>query len=67
MPESFNFSGLEEPKTVRGVSFPEGGFMPCADDEDICDMGSGDSSYSGGIGGGTSSNYHSPNGDVKSK
>ena len=24
-----------------GVRFPEGGFMPCEDDEDLCDPGSG--------------------------
>ena len=24
-----------------GLSFKEGGFMPCEDDEDLCDIGSG--------------------------
>ena len=24
-----------------GLSFKEGGFMPCEDDEDLCDVGSG--------------------------
>lgn len=30
----------------RGVYFAGGGFMPCDDDEDICDFGSGDSETS---------------------
>ena len=54
--------GLEEPKTDRrGIHFDDGGFMPCTDDEDICDFGSGDSGgtvgggSSGGRGGGASS------------
>ena len=26
---------------VSGIRFKEGGFMPCDDDEDMCDFGSG--------------------------
>ena len=35
-----------------GLSFKEGGFMPCEDDEDLCDIGSG-----GGQGGTDSWGY----------
>jgi len=30
----------------RGVYFAGGGFMPCDDDEDICDFGSGSEPFS---------------------
>ena len=35
--------GSKQDATSRliGVRFPEGGFMPCEDDEDLCDPGSG--------------------------
>lgn len=36
----------ELPGLGRGVYFAGGGFMPCDDDEDICDFGSGESETS---------------------
>ena len=38
--------GSDPPGLGRGVYFAGGGFMPCDDDEDICDYGSGAEPFS---------------------
>ena len=42
-------SRQEGSRQLSGIRFKEGGFMPCDDDEDLCDIGSGNGD--GGVGG----------------
>ena len=44
--EGGNGVGSDPPGLGRGVYFAGGGFMPCDDDEDICDYGSGAEPFS---------------------
>ena len=39
-------------RQLSGIRFKEGGFMPCDDDEDLCDIGSGNGDLGMGAGGG---------------
>ena len=38
-------------RQLSGIRFKEGGFMPCDDDEDLCDIGSGNGDGADGGGG----------------
>ena len=43
-------SKQDSSRQLSGIRFKEGGFMPCDDDEDLCDIGSGNGEL-GGAGG----------------
>ena len=50
-----------------GLSFKEGGFMPCEDDEDLCDVGSGGGQNQDGWGYSDNSNIFDASNQIDSK